>query len=361
MKIVIINSSRAAGGMESHSVTLAAALLKKKQTVCLVCPAGSPVEKNALAHSVPVVNLSVVNSGDIKAIFKLTRVLRVTAGDVLIVNLGKDYWPAAIAAKLAGKKVVFIRHQDTRLKRITRWLLCNHADRVVAVSRFIRDGMVSYGIPAERIQVIHNAVNHRAFTSLHGDRERARKEFGIEADDVVIGFVGAMTKGKGIFELFKAFCLLYQQHPKLRLLYVGKGTAMADLKKEAKVLEGRVIFAGQRRDVPNMYAAMDIFVLPSTCREAFGMVLIEAMSMGKPVITTDVGGIPEIIEHRKNGLLVPPGDALSLARAIKELTEDCSLREELASNAIENVARRFSDDTFGDSFVSLLKEVCGPD
>lgn len=347
--------------MESHSVNLAAALLKKKQAVYLACPAGSPIEKNALTHSVPVINLRVVNSGDIKAIFKLTRVLRLTAGDVLIANLGKDYWPAAIAAKLAGKKVVLIRHQDNRLKTMTRWLLSNHVDGVVAVSRFIKDGMVSYGIPEEKIQVIHNAVNHRAFTPLHGDRERTRREFGIEADDVVIGFVGAMTKGKGIFELFKSFRLLSQQHPKLRLLYVGKGPEMADLEKEAKVLEGKVIFAGQRGDVPDMYAAMDIFVLPSTCREAFGMVLIEAMSMGKPVIAAEVGGIPEIIEHGENGLLVPPGDSGSLAQAIKELTEDCSLRERLASSAIENVARRFSDDTFGDSFVSLLKEVCRHD
>ena len=358
MNILIINSSMTPGGIESHSVILASALLKKKQTVYLACPAGSPVEKNAMAHSVPVIDFSLTNSADIRSTFRLRSILRATSADVLVVNLGKDYWPATVTAKLAGKRIVLIRHQADRLKRVTRWLLSNHVNRIVAVSRFIRDEMVGYGIPFEKIEVIHNAVDFRAFTSLYSERDQVRKELRIKADDVVIGFVGAMTEGKGIFELFKAFYALAFTHPRLKLLYVGEGPEMEELKKEARVLQGRVIFAGHRKNVAGMYASMDIFVLPSTCREAFGMVLIEAMSMGKPVIATRIGGIPEIIEHRTNGLIVPPGDYSALARAILELTEAPSLRDKLALNAIESVALKFSDDVFGDSFTRLLKEVC---
>jgi len=358
MNVLIVNSSKGAGGIETHSVTLAAALLKKRQTVYLACPAGSPLEKDAMAHSVPVIDFSIMNSADVKAIFKLKNIFRATAANVLIVNRGKDYWPATVATRLAGKRIVLVRHQADRLKKVTRWLVSNQVDGVVAVSRFIRDGMVDYGIPLEKIQVIHNAVDFSAFTSLYSERDQVRKELGIGADDVVIGFVGAMTEGKGIFELLKAFYGLATRRSRLKLLYVGKGPDMEELKKEARVLEGRVIFAGHRRDVARMYAAMDVFVLPSTCREAFGMVLIEAMSMGKPVIATRIGGIPEIIEHGENGLIVPPGDSSALARAIWELTEVPSLREKLALNAIDSVALRFSDDVFGDSFVRLLKEVC---
>lgn len=358
MKVLIINSSTGSGGIESHSVTLASSLLKRKQTVYLACPAGSPLEKEATAHSVPVMELGIVNSADIKAIIKLKNIFRATAADVLIVNRGKDYWPATVATKLAGKKIVLVRHQADRLKITTRWLLSNHVNGIVAVSRFIRDGMVAYGIPSEKVQVIYNAVDFSEFTYLYSEREQVRKEFGFAADDVVIGFVGAMTEGKGIFELLRAFYLLASRHSRLRLLYVGEGPDMADLMKEAKVLEGRVVFAGHRRDVVRLYAAMDMFVLPSTCREAFGLVLIEAMSMGKPVIATSVGGIPEIIEHGENGLMVPPGDSSALARAIGELTEIPSLREELALNAIDSVALRFSEDVFGESFVGLLEKVC---
>jgi glycosyltransferase involved in cell wall biosynthesis len=358
MNILIINSSRASGCIESHSVTLAAALLRKKQTVYIACPAGSQIEKNAMAHSVPVIDFSLTNPADIKAIFKLKNILRLTAADVLILNQAKDYWPATVTAKIAGKRIVLITHRTEHLKRVTRWLLSNHVNRIVAVSRFIRDWMVGYGIPFEKIQVIHNAVDFGAFTSLYSERDQARKEFRIEADDVVIGFVGAMTEGKGIFELLKAFNVLAVGHPRLKLLYVGDGPDMEEIKEEAQVLQGRVIFAGHRKDVSRMYASMDIFVLPSTCREAFGMVLIEAMSMGKPVIATRTGGIPEIIEHRTNGLIVPPGDYTAMARAILELTEVPSLREKLALNAIESVALKFSDDVFADSFTNLLKEVC---
>ncbi len=90
MNILIINSSKTPGGIESHSVTLASALLKKKQTVYLACPAGSLVEKNAMTYSVPVIDFSLTNSADIRAIFRLRSILRATSADALIVNLEKD-------------------------------------------------------------------------------------------------------------------------------------------------------------------------------------------------------------------------------------------------------------------------------
>lgn len=358
MNILIVNSSRGSGGMESHSVTLAAALLKKKQTVYLACQSGSYMEKKALTHSVPVVELRIINSGDIRAIFRLKNLLRRTAADVLIASLGKDYWPATVAAKLAGKRVVLIRHQANPLKKTTRWLLRNHADGVVAVSRFIRDGMVDYGIPPEKIRVIHNGVDSRSFIPFCGERESVRRELGIESADIVVGFVGAITRGKGVLELLRAFYAAAPEHRGLKLLYVGKGPELTELKKEAQALRDRVIFAGQRRDVARMYAAMDIFVLPSTCGEAFGLVIIEAMSMGKPVIASRIGGIPEIIDHRGNGIMVEPGDPSAITQAILELTLNPALRNELSSNALESIALRFSDDIFGDSFARLLQEVC---
>lgn len=358
MNVLIVNSSAMPGAMESHSVTLASALLKKKQSVHLACLVDSPLGKNALAQSIPLIHFSPTRPGDIKAVLRLRKIVYATAADVLIANLGKDHWPATAAAKLAGKQLVLIGDRADRLKKMTRWFMSNHAGRIVAVSRFVRDGMVSCGIPLERIQVIHNAVDFGAFTCLYSDREQTRKKLGIEADDLVIGFAGAMTEEKGVFELLKAFYALAFRHPRLKLLYVGEGPDMEDLKKEARVLRGRVIFSGHGKDIISLYAAMDIFVLPSICREAFGMVLVEAMSMGKPVIATRTGGIPEIIEHRKNGLLVPPGDHFAIARAISELICTPALREDLAINAIESVALKFSDDVFGDSFIRLLKEVC---
>lgn len=358
MNILIINSARGSGGIESHSITLATALLKKGQTVYLACRPGSPLRNSAVAHSVPVMDFSLVNSGDLKGALKLKEMIGITAADVLIINLGKDYWPGAITARLAGKRSVIIRHQANRLKRMTRWLLSHHTDRIVAVSRFIRDGMVSDGIPLEKITVIPNSVDSGEFSPSPAERERARNELGIRTDDIVTGFVGAMDEGKGIFDLLKAFHALAAGDSRLKLLYVGKGTDMERLRKEAQVLEDRVIFAGHRKDMAAMYAAMDMFVLPSTCREAFGMVLIEAMSAGKPVIGTRIGGIPEIIEQGKNGLIVPPGDHHAIAQAISKLAGSQSLREELASNAIQSVALNFSSEVFADSFLRLLREVC---
>ncbi|HCJ67179.1 MAG TPA: glycosyl transferase, partial [Elusimicrobia bacterium] len=102
-----------------------------------------------------------------------------------------------------------------------------------------------------------------------------------------------------------------------------------------------VIFTGFRNDIPEMLSVIDIFVLASYC-EAFGLVLVEAMAMKKTVIGTDAGGVPEIIEHNKSGLLVPPRDYKNLARAIRNLVSDWSLCRTLSQNARETVEKKFS-------------------
>ncbi len=111
-----------------------------------------------------------------------------------------------------------------------------------------------------------------------------------------------------------------------------------------------------------MYAAMDIFVLPSTCSEAFGMVLVEAMAMARPVIATEVGGIPEIVQDNVSGILVPPKDPESISRAISRYIEDPALRNRLAEEGRLLASRRFSEQAMADAFEKVLRNVyTGPD
>jgi glycosyltransferase involved in cell wall biosynthesis len=143
------------------------------------------------------------------------------------------------------------------------------------------------------------------------------------------------------------------------LLFVGDGPERLPLEEEAKrrSLLDNVIFAGVRRDIEHMYAAMDIFTLPSTCEEAFGMVLIEAMAMGKPVIATRVGGIPEIVENEVNGVLVTPHDAAALADAITRCIFDRQFSEKIAAEGRKLVERKFSDKAMGDHFDKVLTQI----
>jgi glycosyltransferase involved in cell wall biosynthesis len=359
VNILVLNGGKGWGGIESHSVTLASALASKGHKVIIGCPDAQNVSTNAVMAGLSVRDISIVNSGDIAGLRKIIATVRGENIGIIVANLGKEYWPAAIAAKLTGRKVLFVRHQADRLKKITVTLIARHVDRVVAVSGAVRDALRGCGVPDEKIAVIHNAVESRRFDPSSVDRATVRGELGFAEHDIVVGMAGKLHAEKGVFDLLRAAEQLAASHPSLRLLYVGDGPERAALEMEAArlSLRNRIVFAGLRNDMERMYAAMDIFVLPSTCPEAFGMVIIEAMAMGKPVIATATGGIPEIVKDRINGILVKPGDTAGIAGAISLLTDDAELFTRIAAEGRSTVARYFSREVFADAFEKVIKEV----
>jgi glycosyltransferase involved in cell wall biosynthesis len=205
--------------------------------------------------------------------------------------------------------------------------------------------------------LIHNGIPLEKFDPSHVDREAIREELGIAADEFLIGTIGKLNRGKGVYELLRSIGMIAKENSSVKLVFVGDGGEREGLGKEAERLGigDKVIFAGVRKDVERMYAAMDIFVLPSTCSEAFGMVIIEAMAMGKPVIGTMVGGIPELITDRKNGILVPSGDEKALTEAIQKYLTDRDFSAQVASAGRQTVESEFSDKTLGDRFEELFR------
>jgi len=346
------------GGIESHSETLAALLSKNGHRVIMGCwNEGSVRVAGGLV--LPSRRITIVNSGDIPAMIKIIRACLKDTIQVIIANSGREYWPAAIAAHIAGAKVVFIRHQMDRLKKTTCWLVNHYVDRVVAVSSAVRDALVESGVSREKIDIIYNSIALERFNPENVERDTVRRELGIESDNIVIGTAGKLNQGKGVFDLLSAVHRLVDKYPTVRLIFVGDGSERTRLEQEAQrfSIHDKVIFPGVRDDIERMYAAMDIFVLPSTCREAFGMVLIEAMAMGKPVIATTMGGIPEIVGNEATGILVPPRDPDAIAHAIARYIEDGEFSRKVALEGRNMVAQKFSDEAMGDSFKNLLKSL----
>ena len=355
MNVLIVNAGRGWGGIESHSAVLASELAGRGHRVIVACSPGGHVRKNAEAAALPVEDLEVVNSGDLVSIAKLAVIIRRENIGVLIANSGKEYWPDAVAAKLLRRKIVFVRHQTDRIRKTTRWLINNHVDRVVAVSWAVKNALLSSGIAEGKIEVIHNGVSLSRFDPSRIDRGAVRGELGIGMQDFVIGTVGKLHQGKGVYELLRAAAGIAGEQP-VTLLFVGDGPEKEGIIREARRIgiAGRTVITGIRRDVERMYAAMDMFVLSSTCDEAFGMVIIEAMAMGKPVIGTSVGGIPELISSGENGLLVPPGDAAALSDAIKRYLRDGEFAAGIARSGRRTVEAAFSEETLGERFEKVL-------
>lgn len=360
MNILLLNvnigHSWAWGGIEAHSEILGTLLFKRGYRVIMGCFAEGSVKLNPEGLVLPSRKVTMRNSGDVRAIMRIINIVRKERIRLIIANSGREYWPAVVAAKITGAKVVFVRHQVDRIRKTTRWLITHHVERVVAVSKAVQDALLQSGIPPAKIEVIHNSLRLEQFNPLLIDREEVRRELGIASTDIVVGLVGKLDRGKGVFDALAALGSVAKKHPNVRLLYVGDGPERLPLEEEArgKSLHEMVIFAGVRRDIERMYAAMDIFTLPSTCEEAFGMVLIEAMAMGKPVIATRVGGIPEIVEHEVTGILIPPHDAPALADAVARYIENRQFAARVAAEGRKLVERNFSDEAMGDNFERVL-------
>lgn len=184
-----------------------------------------------------------------------------------------------------------------------------------------------------------------------------RETLGIRNGNEVIGFVGALSKQKGLTYLIDAIGNLHHEFPGLRCLLIGEGDQAEYLK--AKVnnlgLQNHVFFLGQRYDIPVLLNLMDVFVLPSLW-EGLPQVVLEAMAARCPVLATSVDGTPEIITHGVDGWLMPPCDSIALKDFLKNLLNNTELRLHLAENGYENVCRRFSVARMVSDFDNIYKQ-----
>jgi glycosyltransferase involved in cell wall biosynthesis len=173
---------------------------------------------------------------------------------------------------------------------------------------------------------------------------------------LVIGFVGRLVSIKQPLDLVEAFDRLSAAHAAAVLLIVGDGELRASVEQEVRSrgLTDRVVFAGWRSDLPNVYAAIDIVALTSR-NEGTPVTLIEAMAAGRPVVATDVGGVADLVEHGTNGLLVPAGDMRMFGEALARLARDPDERNRLGQNGRTRVLARYQADRLADELDRLYR------
>jgi glycosyltransferase involved in cell wall biosynthesis len=206
-------------------------------------------------------------------------------------------------------------------------------DGIIAVSEAVRRGLVASGVPASKIEVIHTGIE----TPRPAPRDRPK--FGASDGDFVIGHLGAFTKEKGQDVAVAAASLLRESFPRARFLLAGEGPLSGEIRKRAPE---NVHFPGFVADRAAFFAALDLFIMPSRS-EAWGLAALEAMSYGVPVIASDVGGLPEIVEPENGGWLIPAGDPTALAETITGVaSEPDRLREQ--GRKASSRARLFSVD-----------------
>jgi glycosyltransferase involved in cell wall biosynthesis len=218
--------------------------------------------------------------------------------------------------------------------------LLHQATLIVGVSRQVTQDFLHDGTPAVRTHTIYNGID---FARLRGRGDaNPRCELGISPEALVIATVGSLIRRKGQDVLIRAFAIAASGRD-IHLLVAGEGPDRAAYEALADELglRGRVHFLGYRGDTQALYRAADIIALASRA-DAFGLVLAEAGHFSLPAVATTVGGIPEVVEDKVTGLLVPPDDPVSFAQALVRLIDDPAQRLVLGAAAKERVERLFS-------------------
>jgi glycosyltransferase involved in cell wall biosynthesis/ADP-heptose:LPS heptosyltransferase len=279
----------------------------------------------------------------------LWRIIRQRQIDLVHTNTGVILSPA-LAARLAGVSHVWhIRdwfQEFWNFWPALSWYIKTLSRKVVAVSNAIADQFS----PRQNVMVIHNGFSLEEFkVPQESLRAEFRGRYGLQ-DHFVVGCVGRIKLvRKGQETLVQATALLQQRGRRLKALIVGAPfpgneahlTQIQNLVRELKV-EDSVVFTGELADPRTAYAAMDTLAMTSAQPEPFGGVVMEAMSMGLPVIATDIGGSLDQVVEGITGTFVPPGDAIALANAIEKLMDDPGLRRRMGGAARERIRDHFS-------------------
>lgn len=240
----------------------------------------------------------------------------------------------------------------------------NRAAVVLANSQAVASACAEAGIEPARIRTVYNPIDLAPFQQLvDADRQPLRSSLGLPADAFVVGIVGQIQPIKGHIDFVSAAAQVVASVPQAHFVVAGDAmiARMQAFKEQLQQaitdngLSDRFHFLGFRNDLPVVMRSLDVLVAPSWS-ESFGRVVVEGQSAGCPVVGTNVGGIPEIIQDGVNGLLAPPHDPTSLAAAIVRLGTDATLRAELRAAGLRS-AQRFNIQRHVEQMQSIYDEV----
>lgn len=303
---------------------------------------------------------------DPEALLWIRRFFHQRAVDIVHVHNRAPLIFAGMAARLLRNRpmVVYSEHnQINRAKGFDRRKFGYYAylaDEMVAVSHDLRRILVDDVKVRAPVRVIHNGIDGTRFTrALHsGARGRTRAELGIGEQDFVFGCAVVHIEQKGLRYLIEAAPEVLRRAPEARFVVAGDGPLRGELQQRAQAagLGDRMIFPGYRSDVPDLVAAFDAYVLPSLW-EGLPLALLEALALGKPIVASRVGGVPEIVEHGVDGFLVPPRDPGALVEHLARVARDGELRERARTRSPAKFTEQFSVEAMVDAHVRLFDEL----
>jgi len=328
MKILELESSKGWGGQEKRTVRLNNNL---DTEIFWAVSKDSELFKRQNEIKGNFFAVEIRKTYDLRAIWQVIKIVKKYDIDIISTHSGKDAWIGAIAGKITGKKIVRTRHLLTPINSPTSY---NLSDKVVCVSKQVKEYLASRGVKKEKLQVIYTGIDTKKFTPTI--KKDLKKELGVKG--VLIGIVAVLRLAKRHKDLLYAVKDL-----DINLAIIGDGPQRKNIEKLIKELniKNKVFMLGHRDDVAEILPSLDIFVLPSS-EEALGTSILEASACGVSVVASNTGGIPECVENNKSGLLFESQNIKDLREKLKILIENENLRKEFGKYGRKMIEEKFS-------------------
>ncbi len=354
------------GGAERNLYYLAASMSRSRLRygICCLVERGEFADEIA-GLGIPVFDLGYRKRHFLRTVLRLRNLLKANDVKVLHTHLYEPGLVGRVAAWLAGVPAVITHeHGKTLWKkwyhRAFERLALRGTDLRLAVSRDIMNLRIKHeNTPPAKIRLVYNAVDPSHFEVDEETRKKTRVDLGID-NCLVVGTVGRLVEAKSYDLLLEVAREVCERKPYVRFILAGGGPLAASLheRRDALGLKEKFLFLGQRRDIPELLAAMDLYVISSK-REGLPLSLIEAMMSRKPVVSTAVGGIPDTLTQACDGILVRAGDRAALIEAVIELMDNRSRMDMLGQNARKKAVERYSPDRILGELEAIYEEILG--
>ncbi|MDD5568664.1 MAG: lipopolysaccharide heptosyltransferase II [Candidatus Omnitrophica bacterium] len=344
------------GGVETGTLDLSKYLVRLGHKAVVVSAGGSLVKDlealGGIHYQLPLHKKSFISI--IKTIPRLVEIIKKEKIDIVHARSRVPAWIAYFAAR--STKTVFITTCHGYYKKHPFSYVMGWAKRVIVLSNVIARHMIEdFQVPHDRIKLVPRSVDLEKFKYLSPDKKRGK--------DFNVGIIGRITPLKGHLFFIKAMAKVARVVPNLKIWVVGDAPSSRQAYKEqVQVLTRRLgldhctEFLGTQRNIPEVLSNLDLVVLATTTHEAFGRVIVEAQASGVPVVATKVGGVVDIIENGRTGLMVAPSDPQSMAEAVIKIYKDPELARNFAEAAYQKVKERYSVELMVDNTLDVYKD-----
>ncbi len=345
MRILHTESSRGWGGQEIRILREAEGMRQRGHEVIFAVNMGGALIQRARDAGFLVYELRFTKVSAVKTIYALTQICKAHQVDIINTHSSLDAWLGGIAARIAKKKIIRTRHLSTPIRKGLNSRLLYHrlADFIVTTSSAILPTIGKQAkLPSIRLQCIPTGIDPQVLKADPLKAAEFRASLGVGASDILVGTMCVVRSWKGILDFLKAAQLL-KDRKEIKWVIVGGGHIddyRANIPQMG--LEGIVTFTGHLEAPYSAIRAMDVFALLSTGNEGVSQATLQAAYLGRPLVTTTVGGLPEVCLNEQTGLIVPPFSPDSVAKAVARLVDHPHLRTQFGSQAKQLVEKQFT-------------------